>query len=71
MVKRPAVLFADEPTGALDHQTANQVVDILEQVNQKGTTIIMVTHDREISERAKRRIRIEDGKMMDSQRSGL
>ena len=59
----PRFLLADEPTGNLDSLMARQVLDLLEEINEKGTTIIMVTHDPELASRAQRNIRIFDGEV--------
>lgn len=60
----PAVLFADEPTGNLDKDTANTIVELLNKINQHGTTVIMATHDEELVKSMKRRtIRLENGKI--------
>ncbi|MCH1921247.1 ABC transporter ATP-binding protein [Shewanella sp. A3A] len=61
----PAFLLADEPTGNLDTTMARQVMELLEQINEQGTTIVMVTHDPELARRAKRNIQIVDGEMAD------
>jgi len=57
----PRLLLADEPTGNLDSQMAGEVVKLLEQINASGTTIVMVTHDRELAMRARRNVHIVDG----------
>jgi putative ABC transport system ATP-binding protein len=59
----PKVLLADEPTGNLDTVMARQVMDLLHEINDNGTTIIMVTHDPELASRAQRNIRILDGEV--------
>jgi len=64
----PQVILADEPTGNLDPETASQMMDYLEQFNREGKTIIMVTHDPRAAARARRRLRIEDGRIVDDQR---
>jgi putative ABC transport system ATP-binding protein len=64
-VTNPAVLLADEPTGNLDRTAGREVVDILEGLNAEGLTLIMVTHDPELGKRAKRRIQMEDGRIVD------
>lgn len=64
VIKNPAVILADEPTGALDRKTADQVMEIFEKINGNGTTVVMVTHDIEIAERCKRKIVIEDGRIV-------
>ncbi|UCB54047.1 MAG: ABC transporter ATP-binding protein [Thiotrichales bacterium] len=62
-VTEPNVLLADEPTGNLDHKSGMDVVHILEQLNQRGITLIMVTHDPEMGQRARRQLRMIDGRM--------
>lgn len=61
LVNRPAIVLADEPTGALDTKTGEQIMDLLTKLNQEGKTIIMVTHEPEIATFANRRIVIRDG----------
>ncbi|MBX5463104.1 MAG: ABC transporter ATP-binding protein [Steroidobacteraceae bacterium] len=61
----PKFLLADEPTGNLDSLMARQVLDLLEQINEMGTTIIMVTHDLELARRAHRNVHIVDGQISD------
>ncbi|WP_440906528.1 ABC transporter ATP-binding protein (plasmid) [Catenovulum sp. SX2] len=62
---QPKILFADEPTGNLDSLMARQVMELLEKINQQGTTIVMVTHDPELARRAQRNIQIVDGQVCD------
>ena len=61
MIMQPAILLADEPTGNLDSKAGLEIIDLLEKLNQQGVTLMMITHDSNIGERAKRRIRIVDG----------
>jgi putative ABC transport system ATP-binding protein len=61
----PRLLLADEPTGNLDSQMARSVMELLEQINVAGTTIIMVTHDPELAMRAQRNVHIIDGQVTD------
>ena len=61
----PRVLLADEPTGNLDSQMARSVMELLEDINASGTTIIMVTHDPELAVRAQRNVHIIDGQVSD------
>lgn len=61
MVTGPKIILADEPTGALDTHTSYEVMDIFREVNQQGITVIIVTHERDISERTHRIIQLEDG----------
>jgi putative ABC transport system ATP-binding protein len=63
----PRVLLADEPTGNLDSLMARQVVDLLEDINRHGTTIVMVTHDQELARRAHRNVHVMDGQVTDMQ----
>jgi putative ABC transport system ATP-binding protein len=59
----PALILADEPTGALDSKTSREVLDFLKQLNQEGNTIVMITHDSSIALEAKRVVRIHDGRI--------
>ncbi len=61
LVCDPAVIFADEPTGNLDSKSGNTVMKILQDLNAAGRTIILVTHEQETAEHAKRIMRIRDG----------
>ena len=68
-VTRPAVLFADEPTGSLDSQTGAAVIDLLFGLNaDAGTTLVLVTHDEKLAARCGRRIRLVAGRMAESGR---
>jgi putative ABC transport system ATP-binding protein len=60
----PAVILADEPTGNLDPETADQVIGFFEEFNEEGQTIVMVTHDPKAAERAKKTLRLRDGKIV-------
>ena len=65
IINNPMVLIADEPTGNLDPDTAAEIMDLLEQINLRGTTIVMVTHAKDIVDRMKKRvIAIEKGKIV-------
>ena len=65
MINNPDILFGDEPTGALNSSSTNEVMNILEQINFDGTTILLVTHDAKVASRADRVIYLEDGKIKD------
>ena len=65
LIAKPKVIFADEPTGALDTQTSNEVMALFKEVNREGITIIIVTHEDEISEMTDRVIRLRDGVIED------
>ena len=61
LLNRPSIILADEPTGALDTKTGEQIMELLTELNKEGKTIIMVTHEPEIAAYAKRQIVIRDG----------
>ena len=63
LASRPSLILADEPTGALDSKTSKEVLDIIKKLNDEGNTIVMITHDPTIAVRAKRVVRIIDGKV--------
>ncbi|HCR67221.1 MULTISPECIES: ABC transporter ATP-binding protein [Oceanicaulis] len=65
---KPSILLADEPTGALDSQTTIEVLDILDQLNAEGITIVLVTHENEVGSRARRRIWFRDGLIVEDDR---
>jgi ABC-type lipoprotein export system ATPase subunit len=66
LVNRPSLLFADEPTGNLDSRTSEEVLQMFQRLNEeKGITIILVTHDAGVSQHAKRTIRMRDGRIED------
>ena len=64
----PPVIMADEPTGALDSRTGQQVLQFLRQLNREGSTIILITHDNGIAATAPRMVRLSDGKVISDQR---
>ncbi|MDY7098282.1 MAG: ABC transporter ATP-binding protein [Pseudomonadota bacterium] len=65
LVTEPLILLADEPTGALDTRTSEDIMAIFEQLNASGITVIIVTHENEIADHAKRRIEFRDGKVIE------
>jgi len=69
-ITRPAVVLADEPTGNLDRATGEEVVHTLERLHQDGLTLVVVTHDPALGQRAKRQLRLEDGRIISDQGKG-
>lgn len=69
-VMEPAVLLTDEPTGNLDQATGKEVLGLLETLNERGVTLLIVTHDAEIGRRAARRLRLVDGEIESDRRGG-
>ncbi|GAB4252993.1 MAG: cell division ATP-binding protein FtsE [Thermoleophilia bacterium] len=70
-VNHPPLLIADEPTGNLDPETSNGIMQLLYRINKTGTTVIMATHDRDLVDRMRRRvIALEDGRVIRDQRRG-
>lgn len=65
MMNHPDILFGDEPTGALNSSATSEVMDLLGEINVKGTTIFLVTHDAKVAARADRIIYLEDGRIRD------
>ena len=61
MINNPKIILADEPTGALDSKSGNQVMELFEALNEEGATVLVITHDLNIAKRAKRRVKIYDG----------
>jgi putative ABC transport system ATP-binding protein len=70
LVNKPALLLADEPTGALDSKTGAEVMDLFDELHEQGLTIIMVTHEPHVAERAKRVITLSDGKIVSDKANG-
>ena len=64
LANNPKAIFADEPTGALDTKTSSEIMNLFKILNQKGKTIIIVTHDMEIAKQCGRIIEISDGKII-------
>jgi putative ABC transport system ATP-binding protein len=69
IVMNPAILLADEPTGNLDTHSGQEIVQLIEEMNRKGLTLIVVTHDPAIGERARRVIRLRDGLIIQNEAS--
>ncbi|UJP05494.1 MAG: ABC transporter ATP-binding protein [Nitrosomonas sp.] len=68
-IMQPGIILADEPTGNLDHQIGAEVMMLLENLQDRGTTLIVVTHDRELGARAHRQIGMRDGKVLTDRRN--
>ncbi len=66
-INNPVILLADEPTGALDTKTSIEIMDIFQRLNNEGKTVILVTHEPEIAEYAKRVVRFRDGQIVASE----
>jgi putative ABC transport system ATP-binding protein len=64
LVTRPQIVLADEPTGNLDQAAGQQVLGLLEELNHEGTTIAVITHDRDIAARLPRRVELRDGRVV-------
>ncbi len=64
LVNKPEIILADEPTGALDRKTSNGVMELLKKINKQGKTVIIVTHDKEVSKLCSKTLRIEDGHLV-------
>ncbi len=68
MAAEPKVLLADEPTGALDSTTSYEVMDLIQQINDEGNTILVVTHEEDIAHMCKRIVRLRDGVIMEDKK---
>ncbi len=64
LANQPDIIFADEPTGALDQATGREVLELFETLHEEGLTLVMVTHDHDVASRARRRITFRDGKVV-------
>jgi putative ABC transport system ATP-binding protein len=63
LIGNPRIVLADEPTGNIDSKTGAAIVQLLEQLNEEGTTIVVITHDRNIAEHFRRQISLLDGEI--------
>jgi len=71
LVNEPSLLLADEPTGNLDSRTGREILNLFHRIHDQGNTIIIVTHDREVADRAQRIIHIRDGEIEKDERKGV
>ena len=69
LVNKPSIILADEPTGNLDSSTSEEIMCLLDALNNQGNTLIVVTHEEEIGARARRLIRLRDGRIIEETRS--
>lgn len=65
IVNKPSYILADEPTGALDSRTGQEIMDLFKHFNEQGRTVIIITHDSAIAEQCNRCVTIEDGTILD------
>jgi len=70
LVNNPVLILADEPTGALDSHTTEEILNLFEELHAQGNTIVIVTHEDEVGQRAKRIVRFRDGQVESDTRSG-
>ena len=70
MVNHPKILLSDEPTGALDSKSGEQIMELFDSLNEEGVTIVMITHDPRIAAKAKRIVRIIDGEIYEGEGDG-
>jgi putative ABC transport system ATP-binding protein len=63
-VARPAIVFADEPTGNLDSRSGAEVMALLRELNHEGTTVMVITHDRDLAAALPRRVSLRDGRVV-------
>ena len=71
LVNHPALVLADEPTGALDSKTSQEIMNLLTELNQQGTTIAIVTHDASVAAQTKRTIHMVDGRIVEAANVGI
>lgn len=70
LISQPKIIFADEPTGALDSATSQEVMEILKEINAEGITIILVTHEHDIAAMTHKIIRLHDGVIAETIKNG-
>jgi putative ABC transport system ATP-binding protein len=65
IVGNPAIVFADEPTGALDSRTGREIIELLRELNSDGATLVIITHDRDLADALPRQVQVRDGEIVD------
>lgn len=70
LVNRPLLLLADEPTGALDTASGRMIMDLFAELHREGSTVVLITHDPEVADRAERRVMLRDGRIVGEARRG-
>ena len=65
IVGSPAIVFADEPTGALDSRTGREIIELLRELNGDGSTLVIITHDRDLADALPRQVQVRDGEIVD------
>jgi putative ABC transport system ATP-binding protein len=70
LIGKPRLILADEPMGALDSETSQQIMDLLSEIHRTGITVLVVTHDAEVAARTQRTIRLKDGKVVNAHDAG-
>lgn len=70
LVNRPSLILADEPTGNLDSGTSAEIMEALDQIQSEGNTVILVTHENDVANHARRRIRLHDGRITSDEQNG-
>jgi putative ABC transport system ATP-binding protein len=71
IVTDPALILADEPTGNLDSRSTSDVLEVFERLNDEGRTVVLITHEDDVAERARRVIRLADGQILSDERTGV
>lgn len=69
LVTNPSIILADEPTGNLDSKSSDEIIDLLKDINKSGNTIVLVTHEMEIAQKAKRIVEIKDGQIISDKKN--